>query len=99
MNVAAIKQSTLQIDDDGDEITLFIGNVTHGHFNRFDLDGDEAAQAIGEAVVEFLGELFSDRIVVWKRSLSGGWSAVPDGLPPQPHGDAESHLWSRPLGG
>ena len=64
--------------DDGDEITAFVGHFTHSHFSNYeDISADEKAKAISQDVVHFLQELFADRIVMWGSHRGmGGWHSV-----------------------
>jgi hypothetical protein len=65
------------IHDDGDELTIYAGNFTHGHFSNYDekLSKEQKAEKIAEDVVEFLKNLFADQIVLWgSHSGGGGWS-------------------------
>jgi hypothetical protein len=64
------------IYDDGDELTLCIDDLTHGHFAEYaeGLSNAERAGRVVEAVVEFLDALFADQVVVWgQHSVGGGW--------------------------
>src|SRR5687768_3456956 len=69
--------SPLQICDDGDEATIYLGAITHGHFGCYEdgISGDERHRQIAENVVDFVRDLLSDRIVA-SSSLGGrigGW--------------------------
>ncbi|MFO0938291.1 MAG: hypothetical protein U0798_17435 [Gemmataceae bacterium] len=48
--------------DDGDELTVVIDDLTHGHFSDYDHSGPDAdhEQRIVDTVVEFLDDLFAD---------------------------------------
>jgi hypothetical protein len=87
----------LEIHDDGDEVTVYVGELTHGHFNALDLSGADAAHAIVDDLMMFLGNLFADRVVIWKGSVMHGWDELAPDATPQPHGGAESHVWTHPL--
>ena len=67
----------LQIWDDGDEATIYIGSITHGHFDSDDRTLAEAnsARCISDEVVEFLELLFADRVLIHKSRTDGsdGW--------------------------
>ena len=93
----------LRIHDDGDEVTIYIDNVTHGHVNPYDeaKSADDVAQWITDYVVEFLDELFADRVLLWAvdggKSM-GGWrmgfrGEIPRTVPK----DADVFVWSRRL--
>jgi len=66
------------LQDDGDEITAFVGHFTHSHFSNYDaISAEEKAKAISEDVVHFLEELFADRIVMWGSHKGvGGWQPI-----------------------
>jgi hypothetical protein len=66
----------LSIFDDGDEATLFIGQITHLHIDS-DAEDTEPETRITNDVVKFLDELFSDRILIWKSLTRGGDGAMP----------------------
>ena len=57
----------IEICDDGDELTVYLGTFTHRHFGNYDekLSKGQAAEAIAQDVVAFLKEVFADRIVMW----------------------------------
>jgi len=66
----------LTIFDDGDEATLFIGQITHLHIDS-DAEDNERETCITNDVVEFLDKLFSDRILIWKSRTTGADGAMP----------------------
>jgi len=70
------------IEEDGNEITVFIGNITHGHFGSYEekLSSDEHEAVIALNVTEFLAELFGDKILLFTARWGGGWSRVEDGM-------------------
>jgi hypothetical protein len=56
----------LRIHDDGDEVTLFIGDHSHLHFS-IDADaGEEQEQMreVTESTLDFLSNLFADRVLM-----------------------------------
>jgi hypothetical protein len=67
----------LSIWDDGDEAMVSVGDITHGHFNPYDpsLSPEQVAKVVTEQVLDFLDNLFGDRVLLWKtpESGSGGW--------------------------
>lgn len=68
----------VEIYDDGDELTVVVGNFTHGHFSKYNFhdeySDDEKEQEIVEQVATFLDDLFADRVVLWgSHRSSGGW--------------------------
>jgi hypothetical protein len=69
----------VSIYDDGDELTVCVDDLTHGHFAEYDDSLPEAEQEkrIVESVVEFLDALFSDRVAVWgQHNVGGGWYRI-----------------------
>lgn len=67
----------VSIWDDGDEATVAIGDITHGHFGAYDgaLSQEQIHEEVAKQVVAFLADLFADKVVLWRtpgRRL-GGW--------------------------
>lgn len=90
----------LRIDDDNDELTITVGRLTHGHFSPKDyrLPSQEKAEDLIDRVMEFLHQVFDDRIEFWNDGKAGGWHARggnPMGLWP----NRRRFVWSGPLGG
>ncbi|MBA4068132.1 MAG: hypothetical protein C0501_31415 [Isosphaera sp.] len=65
----------VSIYDDGDELTVCVDDLTHGHFSEYTegLSESEREHRIVESVVEFLSALFADEVVVWGQQHMGGW--------------------------
>lgn len=65
----------LSIWDDGDEVTVSIGDISHGHFSSFDSDltQSEMELEVAEQVVDFLKMMFADKYLLYKSDGSGGW--------------------------
>jgi len=89
----------LYIADDGDEATLFIGDLTHLHFD-FEAGEAEPEKRVGNDVLEFLDELFADRILIWKSRTMDGDGSMPiedaslfSGITP----DDLTYVWSGPI--
>ena len=85
--------------DDGEEATVLIENITHSHFNPYDdsLSESERDKQITEEVCDFLEDLFSDKILLWRSASgrSGGWRIIQDGIEPEWLTDpGEYFLWS-----
>ena len=84
------------LQDDGDEITAFVGHFTHSHFSNYDaIPTPKKEQTIAEEVVCFLERLFADRVVMWgSHSGGGGWRSIDDSDAPAeyPH----EYVWSGP---
>jgi hypothetical protein len=88
----------LSIYDEGHELTVCIDHLTHTHFAEYDesISKAERERRIVESVLEFLDDLFADRIAVWgQHNLGGGWYNVARGgllCPP----DVPEFVWSGP---
>jgi len=88
----------LSIYDDGDELTVCVDDLTHGHFAECDdqLPEAELERRIVDAVVEFLDALFADRVAVWgQANIGGGWYRIDLGGSGGPPGIPE-FVWSGP---
>jgi hypothetical protein len=92
----------LRVEASEGEATVFVGDITHGHFDQFNspLPPGQVALNIVEEVVDFLEELFADRALLWLAAdgRSGGWQvpfdrSMPADLPP----GAKTFVWSGPL--
>ena len=58
---------------------MCVDDLTHGHFAEYDDQMPEAERErrIVDAVVEFLGALFADRVAVWgQANVGGGWYRI-----------------------
>ena len=84
-----------------DEVTLSVGDITHGHFNDFreGVSDSDRAKTISDDVLELVESLLSDRVLLWKSGQAGGWRVLDAGEVPQVHSDAgtQFYLWSGPL--
>ena len=86
---------------DGDEATVAIENITHGHFNPYDesLKDEEREKIVVEDVIEFLKALFSDRVLLHTSANHGvgGWTRLDlcEG-PAQLSPSLRYFLWSKP---
>jgi hypothetical protein len=92
----------VSIWDDGDEATVAVGDITHGHFNPYDgsLTKVQVAQNVTEMVVDFLDALFANRVVLWcsKDRRSGGWRVTDQPVTTAPlELSEEVFVWSGPL--
>jgi hypothetical protein len=91
----------VSIWDDGDEATVSVGEITHGHLRSYDssLSPVESEQEVAAQVLGFLDELFADRVMLWKSpGGSGGWRIVgwAEDLPAL-DSDIQMFLWSGPI--
>lgn len=92
----------LIICDDGDEVTLFLGDITHCHFSR-DYLGNGNYSPVEETcdeAIELLDDLFRGQVVFYRDRRNGS-----NGLRQTPTGDsveelkstADCYLWSERL--
>jgi hypothetical protein len=92
----------LYIHDDGDEATVYVEKISHGHFNCYGgeaLSVQERERAIAEDVTHFLQSLFSDRILLFTSADKrlGGWATLDNGNgPAQLAAGRIYYLWSKP---
>jgi len=91
----------LEIYDDGDEATVSISEITHGHFNPYDatLSEEQRDRQIVEDVISFLRALFADQVLLFRTPSRGmgGWLRLD--LSPEPptlSSGREYFLWSGP---
>lgn len=94
----------VSIWDDGNEATVGIGDITHGHFNPYDgnLSKSQIAHAVTEMVIDFLDALFSNRVVLWcsHDRRSGGWRVFDEPVSTAPSDvSGDVFVWSGPLVG
>ena len=88
--------------DDGDELTLAVGDLTHTHFNPYDpsLSEIELAERVSSDLLEFLEDVFADQVVFWQATdgrAGGGCVRRPDRVEPDGRHDVRRFLWSGPL--
>lgn len=89
------------IHNDGDEATVFVEKISHGHFNCYNetRSQEEREMIIAEDVVGFLRALFSDRVLLFTSpdNRIGGWSRLDHGDGPVQLGaNRKYYLWSKP---
>ena len=92
----------LELCDDGDEVTVYLTELTHGHFGCYedDLSEEEKEKVIASDVADFLGALFADRVVAFRvlGGLAGGWRLLDDGEAlPAPSKIKSQFVWSHPI--
>jgi hypothetical protein len=86
----------IQVCDDGDEVTVYAGSFTHGHFANYDAISDEQkARLISEDVIDFLDAVFADKVAFWgSHKGGGGWRRLDTGSQEKPR--ASEYVWSGP---
>ena len=86
---------SIDIQDDYDELTVFVGNFTHWHcdyFNEKSGNPDEVKEIVTE-VAEYLQDMFNDKIFMWGSSMKGGGTQlIEDGFKTKKQG----YVWSGP---
>lgn len=87
---------SIDIQDDYDELTIFVGNFTHwhcGYFNESSSDFEEIKDIVSE-VAEYLQDMFNDKIFMWGGATTGGGTEVIEGnFKPNKRG----YVWSGPF--
>ena len=65
---------SIDIQDDFDELTIFVGNFTHWHCGYFNeqVGNLEEVQEIVSDVAEYLRDMFNDKIFMWGSAMEGG---------------------------
>ncbi len=69
----------IEIQDDMDKLIVFIGNITHGHFDCYDesFSEEEKQREIASDVLNFLADVFADKIEFYRgKHGGGGWRAA-----------------------
>ncbi len=58
---------SVEVHDNGEELTVYAGNFSHLHFSSYDgsLSKEQAAERIADDALAFLTKLFADKIVMW----------------------------------
>ena len=66
------------IEDDGKELTVWVGNIHHGQFASFEdgLSEAEHEAVIVDQLIGFLVDLFADNYLLFKARWGGGWTPV-----------------------
>jgi hypothetical protein len=80
----------IEVQDDLNELTIFAGSITHGHFGCYDqsMSREEQERKTAQDVLDFLADVFANRIEFYRgKHGGGGWR--PAGTGPEP-----SFTWS-----
>jgi hypothetical protein len=90
----------LTLLDDGDEVTLVLGDLTHDHFSVYDdsVSPEEAARRIAQQAVDFIQGFLDERRLLWvsPNGSSGFYEAPPAPVPLYVHADDRIYAWSGP---
>jgi hypothetical protein len=70
----------IEIVDDDFEITVNCGRFTHVHISNYDdgISPEERTERLVESLLEFLTDVFSDRLDFWGTHLGGGGCRLRD---------------------
>ncbi len=92
---AASEVGDLEIVDDGDEYTVYIGRHTHTHFTpdqSLDRETEEATTL--EGLLQYVNDILSDKVVIWSSPSGSGGTFDASLGPGWRHPDARYWLWS-----
>jgi|SRR5215510_10193814 len=67
----------LAMFDDGDEATIYIGQITHLHIDSEASEEHRAEEEIANEVISFLEDLFADKMMIWKLNITGENGVLP----------------------
>jgi len=87
---------SIDIQDDYDELTIFVGNFTHWHCGYFEEHSGKPEQIkeIVSEVAEYLRDMFNDKIFMWGSAMKGGGTELIEGnFKPNKQG----YVWSGPF--
>ncbi|TAG78340.1 MAG: hypothetical protein EAZ21_12950 [Betaproteobacteria bacterium] len=91
----------IEIEQEGEELILVAGHLTHVHFASYDneLSPAEKYTTIVDEILEFLDAVFNDRVVFWSKHRSGGGCYVVDADHDWSKSELEGNefVWSGPL--
>ncbi|MBP3954154.1 hypothetical protein J8F10_02430 [Gemmata sp. G18] len=88
----------LSVYDDEHELTVCVDDLTHGHLAEYDDAVPEAERdrRVVERVVDFLDDVFADRVIVWGQyNIGGGWYRIDSGGSRE-HSGIPEFVWSGP---
>jgi len=95
------KVGDVRVFDHGEEATVLVGEITHGHFNPYDesLSEQQVAERVAADVVEFLKALFSDQVLLYRSANRriGGWQVLGEGTTPERCPKRQYFVWSGPV--
>jgi hypothetical protein len=91
----------IEIEQEGEELILVAGHLTHVHFASYnnELSPAETYTAILDEILDFLDNVFNDRVVFWSVHRSGGGCYVVDADNDWSKSKLEGNefVWSGPL--
>ncbi len=82
----------LTVYDDGEDLTIYVGDITHVHFGCYEDDWSEDRKrlAIVDDVSHFVREVITEEIELFKTSFAGGFA-------PRGEGKGLVLVWTGPL--
>lgn len=80
----------IEVQDDLHELIVFVGDFTHGHFDCYDesLTEEEQHNVIASDVLNFLSDVFEDKVEFYRGEHGGG------GWRPAGTGPEQSVTWT-----
>lgn len=72
----------IEVQDDIDELTVTVGDFTHGHFGCYEehFSVDERREWVVESVLDFLANVFANKVEFYgSHSGGGGWRPAGSG--------------------
>ena len=92
---------SVEVHDDGEELTVYAGNFTHLHFSSYDnsLSREQTAERIADDALAFLIDLFADRIIMWGSHDGRGGCYERETGPTSifSSGRGQEYVWSGPV--
>lgn len=84
----------IEVQDDLNELIVFVGDFTHGHFDCYveSLSPDEREEDVSRQVLDFLSDVFADKVEFYRLEHGGG------GWGPAGTGPEDSFTWSNRAG-
>jgi hypothetical protein len=89
----------IEVQDDGDELTVTLGRFTHSHFANHDegITDSERADRIVDDLVLLLEDVFADRIEFFGSHETGGGFRMRCGRRDTLEANKKLYVWSGPL--
>jgi len=93
---ACSEVGTIDIQDDYDELTIFVGNFTHWHCGYFNVSTDnlDKVNEIVSEVADYLDKMFNDLIFMWGNAMNGGGTEL---IEENFKANKRGYVWSGPF--
>lgn len=92
---------SVEVHDDAEELTVYVGNFTHIHFSNYDstLSAERAAERIAADTLALLIRLFADQIVMWgsHRGCGGCYEREKGSNSDFSFNRGQEYVWSGPI--